>query len=194
MKDIIRSFGKLIGSSKKYIIVFGGCFVLGSVFGLTFTTALSKAAMSESVIRFYFKAFAGDFSPWSFAFKFLLSDLSFLALAFLCSFTIYTYLISAAFIFYRGYVITSACLLFIRLFGVGGTFLYVFCVFLHSVAVSVTLVIFCSFTFFAMKNCRSSVKRLRKDILILCIGAIFVAILAALAILLLLLRPVNATF
>ena len=194
MKETVISLKKLLIRSKKYLLLFGISFVLGCVAGVLFTTALSKAAMAESVIKFYFNAFSGGFSPFKFAFSLIIADLCFFALAYICSFIPILSVISFAFVFYRGYVVSAVCVLFVRLFGVGGAFLYVFCVLIHNVLVSAAVSSFCSIMLYVTKNCKKSAGKLRKELAVASILVIVAAVIVEVVILSLLLRPINTTF
>ena len=96
--------------------------------------------------------------------------------------------------FYRGYVVSAVCVLFVRLFGVGGAFLYVFCVLIHNVLVSAAVSSFCSIMLFVTKNCEKSSGKLRKELAVASILVIVTAVIVEVVILSLLLRPINTTF
>ena len=194
MRNVLRRYAELFRSSKVYFSVFVSAFALGAIAGLFFTTALARAALADNVIEFYMLIFSGKYNLYAFAFTVILSDAVFILIFYGCSFNFYLGIVDILLLFYRGYVLFSVTLLFFKLFGVGGAYAFVFCVFLHNAITSVALAAFASILSYAQKKNKKTVKCLRKELLVALAATVFAAVIIELTIILLLFRPLNAIF
>ena len=84
--------------------------------------------------------------------------------------------------------------LFFGLFGISGAFLFILCVFIHNVLVTAALSVYAGITANLMKRGRACIKTARRDLFIIAVAIVLVAIVIEIVLLLCVLRPINFTF
>ena len=194
MKKPFSTYLGFIKQSKIFLIAFGALYLVGIILGVFFSPIAQKFVLGESVVNFYFNALSKNGRIFSLIFSVVLSDVFFLLLFYLCSFTVYTVAIDLALVLYRGYIVAGVSFLFIKIFGISGAFLYVLCVLIHNVIVTLSLSAFASIMAKLLKSRAKKAKDMRNDLIIVSTAAALSAIIIEIFLLVFVLRPLNSTF
>ena len=194
MQYYLDRFIKLLKNSKAYLVVFSAAYVLGVVVGLFFSTDPYRMVLSGNVLNYCVNALSNGKNTFSFILTVVVSDAVFIAVFWGLSYSFILILSGAIPLFYRGFVLGSAAVLFVKLFGVSGAFIFVFCVLLHSVISSLGFVLFLSVSASLIRKGKDCIKGYRRDLLLLAAAFSVVAILAEILVIILFIRPINTTF
>ncbi|MBO4573293.1 MAG: hypothetical protein J5762_06000 [Clostridia bacterium] len=176
-----------------YLISLLATIIIGIVVGAFFNTRAERFFAAGSVVDFYVNALTGRGSLIGLSFARLFTDVCLALIFFACSFVAVLIPIYYIILFYRGYVIGLAAVIFFSNFGVNGVMLFIFGVFIADVVSCLSLVGFAVLVAGNKNQCRKD-KNERFYLLMFCIAAAFVAILVELLMLSLFLRPLNHNF
>ena len=194
MKKYLNGIVDTAKRGKIFLFVFAATYLIGILVGALFTTDLAAAVLSKSAVDFYIKALGNGGNVFSLAASALFADAVLLIVFYLCSFSVFLIVIDLLFVFYRAYIVASVFSAFFTLFGVGGVFLYVFCVFLRNFLSFAALAYFASSVYVDLKGKCKCVAAVRKTSLIVCGAVMLAATLIEIVILCLILRPINLSF
>ena len=194
MTKIIKRIVKTANNAKAFLLLFGLVYIAGIVTGILFSTVLSKEVLAVNAVGFYGDALGKGGNVISLALSAFFADAVLLLIFYICSFVSFLIVIDLILIFYRAYVIASVAAVFIKLFGVSGLFLWLFCVFLRNFISFVALAYFASAVVTDIRNKCKNVSAVRNGAFILCAAVVFAAVLLEIVLLYLVLRPINLIF